>query len=157
MKIFSGVIEELRAQGVEILEVLESHPQEAVIRIKTEDFHRACLFMHKRLSSAVMAMFAADERKAKNAFEIFCVFLSREFQKWCILAADIPQDRPAFPSLARDIHSASFFEREIREMFGLEPEGHPDKRRLHLHDEVWPNGLFPLRKDFVVPGPVAPN
>jgi Ni,Fe-hydrogenase III large subunit/Ni,Fe-hydrogenase III component G len=157
MKIFSGVIEELRAQGVGILGVLESHPEEAVIRIKTEDFSRACLFMHKRLSSAVMAMFAADERKAKNAFEIYCVFLSREFQKWCILTADIPQDRPVFPSLARDIHSASSFEREIQEMFGLDPQGHPDKRRLHLHEEVWPSGLFPLRKDFISPDHVVPN
>ncbi|MDD5020129.1 MAG: NADH-quinone oxidoreductase subunit C [Candidatus Omnitrophica bacterium] len=155
MKIFSGVVAELEAQGAGILEVFEPNPEEAVIRLNLEDFHRACLFMHKRLSSAVMAMFAADKRIVKSSFEIFCVFLSREHRKWCTLTADIPQDRPAFPSLARDIHSASLFEREIREMFGLEPQGHPDLRRLHLHDEVWPAGLFPLRKDFVLSGPVA--
>ncbi|MFB3918837.1 formate hydrogenlyase subunit 5 [Candidatus Velamenicoccus archaeovorus] len=157
MKTFMGVIEELRAQGVMIVETFELHPDEVVIRLKLEDFHRACLFAHKTFSSAVMAMFAADERVAKNAFEIYCVFLARDFQKWCIFTADIPQDRPLFPSLARDIHSASFFEREIQEMFGLEPQGHPDKRRLHLHDEVWPKGLFPLRKDFVLPAHVAPD
>jgi Ni,Fe-hydrogenase III large subunit/Ni,Fe-hydrogenase III component G len=155
MKTFTGVMEELRMQGIGILGVSEPHADEVVIRLALEDFHRACLFMHKRLSSAVMAMFAADERMTKNAFEIYCVFLGREFQTWCFLTADIPQDKPSFPSLSRDIHSANYFEREIHEMFGLEPEGHPDNRRLHLHDEVWPKGLFPLRKDFVLPAHVA--
>jgi Ni,Fe-hydrogenase III large subunit len=43
------------------------------------------------------------------------------------------------------------FEREIKEMFGLEPKGNPDVRRLKLHDEVWPDGYYPLRKDFHPP------
>jgi Ni,Fe-hydrogenase III large subunit len=32
-------------------------------------------------------------------------------------------------------------------MLGLIPEGHPDPRRLVLHDD-WPEGVYPLRKDF---------
>ena len=46
------------------------------------------------------------------------------------------------------MHSASLFEREIWEMFGIRPNGHPDLRRLRLHDEVWAKDNFPLRKDF---------
>jgi hypothetical protein len=33
-------------------------------------------------------------------------------------------------------------------MFGIEPKGNPDLRRLNLHDETWPEGNYPLRKDF---------
>jgi Ni,Fe-hydrogenase III large subunit len=38
-------------------------------------------------------------------------------------------------------------------MFGIVPLGHPDPRRLVLHDD-WPHGYHPLRKD--VDGRVAP-
>ena len=54
-------------------------------------------------------------------------------------------------SLAKEIYSASLFEREIKEMFGIEPIGSPDERTLRLHEEVWPKGCYPLRKDFKMP------
>ncbi|MCX5680295.1 MAG: NADH-quinone oxidoreductase subunit C [Candidatus Omnitrophica bacterium] len=38
-----------------------------------------------------------------------------------------------------------------REMFGIEPSGNPDLRSLRLHDEIWPKGYYPLRKDFAAP------
>jgi hypothetical protein len=37
-------------------------------------------------------------------------------------------------------------EREIHDLFGLVPEGHPDLRRLALH-QFWPDGYHPLRHD----------
>jgi Ni,Fe-hydrogenase III large subunit len=61
---------------------------------------------------------------------------------------DVKKESPAFDSLSKEIYSATFFEREIKEMFGIEPKDHPDMRRLNLHDEVWPEGAYPLRKDF---------
>jgi Ni,Fe-hydrogenase III large subunit len=39
--------------------------------------------------------------------------------------------------------------REIHDLFGLKPVGHPDLRALVLH-ENWPDNLYPLRKDFDV-------
>jgi Ni,Fe-hydrogenase III large subunit len=35
----------------------------------------------------------------------------------------------------------------VQDMFGLTATGHPDPRRLVMHDD-WPDGVFPLRKDF---------
>ncbi len=52
-----------------------------------------------------------------------------------------------FPSLTPTFHEASIYERKIKSLFGLEPRGHPDPRPLILH-ENWPEGIFPLRKDF---------
>jgi Ni,Fe-hydrogenase III large subunit len=52
----------------------------------------------------------------------------------------------SFPSVALALPSATLFEREIRDMFGLVPEGHPDSRPLVLHED-WPSDVFPLRKD----------
>jgi len=56
---------------------------------------------------------------------------------------------PAFPSLTPEIFSADWYEREINDMFGLRAQGHPDLRPLVLYDD-WPEGTYPLRKDFAV-------
>ncbi len=53
-----------------------------------------------------------------------------------------------FASLATRSFAASRFEREIHDLFGLVPEGHPDLRRLALH-QYWPDGYHPLRRDVV--------
>jgi Ni,Fe-hydrogenase III large subunit len=43
--------------------------------------------------------------------------------------------------------AAHWYEREVQDLLGLIPDGHPDPRRLILHDD-WPAGVYPLRKDF---------
>ena len=66
------------------------------------------------------------------------------------LRVSLPRDHPVLPSVCGLIPSASLFERELMEMFGVVCEGTPDPRRLFLSDD-WPQGVFPLRKDFIVP------
>jgi Ni,Fe-hydrogenase III component G len=46
--------------------------------------------------------------------------------------------------------SGWWIEREIHEMFGVDFNGNKDLRTLLLPDD-WPEGVYPLRKDFVVP------
>jgi len=111
-------------------------------------FKDTCLALHEILPSAVMMLFALDERKHKGTFAINSVFVNPRVSQWVTVGMDIPQENPCFDSLAKSMHSASLFEREIREMFGIEPKGNPDVRRLKLHDEVCPQGNYPLRKDF---------
>ena len=55
---------------------------------------------------------------------------------------------PSVPSVCGIIPSASFFERELSEMFGITVTNTPDPRRLFLPD-MWPENVPPLRKDFV--------
>jgi Ni,Fe-hydrogenase III large subunit/Ni,Fe-hydrogenase III component G len=62
------------------------------------------------------------------------------------LRADLPLDEPAYPSVARLVPAAAWDEREAKDLFGIIPLGHPDPRRLVLH-ERWPPGFHPLRKD----------
>ncbi|MES2210518.1 MAG: NADH-quinone oxidoreductase subunit C [Chloroflexota bacterium] len=62
------------------------------------------------------------------------------------LRVDLPLDRPFYPSLARSVPAAHWDEREARGLVGVTPVGHPDSRRLVLH-EHWPGGYHPLRKD----------
>jgi Ni,Fe-hydrogenase III component G len=68
------------------------------------------------------------------------------------LRVTLPRDNPTLPSICGVIPSATLFERELMEMFGVVCEGTPDPRRLFLPDD-WPDGVYPLRKDFIVPAP----
>jgi Ni,Fe-hydrogenase III large subunit/Ni,Fe-hydrogenase III component G len=130
------------------LSLAEDYADEICVQVKPMFFKDACLTLHKSLHSPIMMLFASDEREKLKNFLIHCVFLSSKNGKWITVSMSIPQDDPCFDSLAKSIYSASLFERQIWEMFGIEPKGNPDLRRLNLHDEVWPRNNFPLRKDF---------
>jgi Ni,Fe-hydrogenase III component G len=63
------------------------------------------------------------------------------------LRVRLPYEQPSVPSVCGVIPSASFFERELAEMFGVTVEGTPNPDRLFLPDD-WPDGVYPLRKNF---------
>jgi Ni,Fe-hydrogenase III large subunit/Ni,Fe-hydrogenase III component G len=62
------------------------------------------------------------------------------------LHVPIDRRRPAVPTLASISFPASRFERELRDLFGIEPLDHPQPRRLVLHQH-WPAGWYPMRSD----------
>ena len=128
--------------------VTQNYPDEICIKVRPQAFKDTAMVLHKILPSPVMMLFAVDERQFSGAFAVNAVFVNLKQKQWVIVSMDIPQENPCFDSLAKSMHSATFFEREIWEMFGIEPKGNPDLRRWNLHDEVWPEGNFPLRKDF---------
>jgi Ni,Fe-hydrogenase III component G len=70
------------------------------------------------------------------------------------LRVPVPREAPRVPSICGLIPSATLFERELMEMFGVVCEGTPNSERLFLPDD-WPDGTYPLRKDFIVPAPPA--
>ncbi len=74
------------------------------------------------------------------------------------LRIEVPRAAPRFASICPVIPGAVLYERELQEMFGVTVEGIPDGRRLNLPDD-WPEGQYPLRKDWkhvrpveVIPG-----
>ncbi len=131
-----------------ILESYKPYADEEYFTVNRGDFLEACNWFHKQLNSPVMMFFAEDLRRESGNFALYCVFLNIQYRSWAVVRQFIPQEEAVFASLAKDIYSASLFEREIKEMYGIHPEGNPDGRRLKLHDEVWPEGCYPLRKDF---------
>lgn len=145
----NDIVTGLQVKGITPLETVNCNAVEIEIRVSPENFKAACLFLHTYLHSPVMAFFALDERKYNDTFEIRCVFLAKEIARWCTVIIAVPAEKPEFDSLAKDIFSATLFEREIKEMFGIVPKGDPDVRTLRLHEEVCPERVFPLRKDFI--------
>jgi Ni,Fe-hydrogenase III large subunit/Ni,Fe-hydrogenase III component G len=132
------------------LSIRQAYADEIALKVRSINFKDTCLTLHKILPSPIMMLFACDERKVQGSFVINCIFVDLRNSQWITVSMDIPQENPCFDTLAKNVHSASLFEREIWEMFGIEPKGNPDLRRLRLHDEVWPKGSYPLRKDFKI-------
>jgi NADH-quinone oxidoreductase subunit C len=60
------------------------------------------------------------------------------------------KDNPHIDTITTVTRSAWWIEREIHELFGVEFDGNEDMRPLLLPDD-WPKGVYPLRKNFVVP------
>jgi Ni,Fe-hydrogenase III large subunit/Ni,Fe-hydrogenase III component G len=54
---------------------------------------------------------------------------------------------PSYPAITQLVPAAHWDEREMADMLGFRPIGHPDPRRLVLRED-WPAELHPLRKDF---------
>jgi Ni,Fe-hydrogenase III large subunit/Ni,Fe-hydrogenase III component G len=61
-------------------------------------------------------------------------------------------DLPVVPSLAAMSFPASRFEREMHDLYGVQPQDHPLPRRLVRHPH-WPRGWYPMRADA---GPLPP-
>ncbi len=91
-------------------------------------------------------MVASDRRAERGAFEVSYLFAQAR-ENWFLHAAkSVPAGDPTISSLATFHYPASRFEREIRDLFGIVPVGHPDPRPLVRHG-FWPEDYFPLRKD----------
>ena len=95
----------------------------------------------------LQTMAANDERRLNGHYALYYI-LSMEGPVKChvVIRGLVPPNRPEFPSVTPRVPAAVWAEREARDMFGLEPVGTPDARRLVLPDD-WPDDLYPLRKD----------
>lgn len=56
-------------------------------------------------------------------------------------------NQAVLPTLCNIIPSATLYERELIEMFGVTVTGTPSTEKLLLPDD-WPDGVYPLRKSF---------
>jgi len=68
-----------------------------------------------------------------------------------VLKVRIDREKAEVPTLAFEIPGAMVYERELKDILGITPIGHPDLRRQAVPED-WPEGVYPLRKDAVIPG-----
>ena len=63
------------------------------------------------------------------------------------LRVRVPYSDARVPSICGPVPTATLYERELQEMFGITVEGTPVTDKLLLPDD-WPDGVYPLRKSF---------
>ncbi|WP_418790846.1 NADH-quinone oxidoreductase subunit C [Phosphitispora sp. TUW77] len=124
-----------------------SYPGE--VHFQTEKSNIICIAakLNNNLGFSLIQLTATDERTINGSFMLYYTFACYLDKFIVVIRTSVGEDDPVFPSITKDVPAAHWYEREIKDLFGLKPEGHPDNRRLVLHKD-WPQNLFPMRRDF---------
>lgn len=118
--------------------------------VKPENLRGAANICSDGGKRPLAAMFGADETLRGGGLAIYCLFYNAEKRDLDVLKAEFPAGESLnYPCLTTILPAAAWYERELHDMFGFIPEGHPDLRPLVLH-ESFPEGFHPLRKQIPV-------
>jgi Ni,Fe-hydrogenase III large subunit len=97
-------------------------------------------------------LFVAGEDRSRSAGRLYVHFLCGRPASHELLHLEVAVsgEAPSIPTLAALSFPASRFEREMRDMLGITPVGHPDPRPLVRHG-FWPEDFHPLQAGAVAP------
>ena len=144
------LVEELRMKFPDLASGLDAPSQPAsnqvVLTLRGPDVRPLVEYLSAEYETRVVAVFAEDRIAGEGVFYLYYVFEQTGAPSYLIVQAPVDPEHPQFPSLAAELPCVNWQEREIQDWFGLEASGHPNPRRVALHDN-WPD-VHPLRKDF---------
>ncbi|BBY32247.1 formate hydrogenase [Mycolicibacter minnesotensis] len=86
-----------------------------------------------------------------DSLRVVYLFVAARPDRRTELTLTVPADNPTIPSLARLSFQAGRFEREMLDLYGITPVGHPQPRRLVRHAH-WPQDWHPMRNEAGDPG-----
>jgi Ni,Fe-hydrogenase III large subunit/Ni,Fe-hydrogenase III component G len=153
-KVGGKYVEALRARfGPSILDESWQAPDQVTVTVSLNDLPDVVQMLYYGQGGWLASVAANDERPLNGQFAIYYILsvegkgeAPKAEKAYVVVCARIPAHRPEFPSVTPRVPAAIWYEREVRDMFGLQPVGLPDERRLVLPDD-WPDDLYPLRKD----------
>lgn len=131
------------------METTAPEPDRLDLKIPPNHLLAAAAALHD-VHWGVLAAITGLDLTATNEIEVLYHYTSGA--AIVTLRVTVPHDDAAVPSLCGIIPSAGLFERELMEMFGVKVSGTPNNERLLLPDD-WPEGVYPLRKDYVASSP----
>ena len=124
-------------------------PRELRVIVPREKLTAFADYLQDAVQARPELIVAEDRRLEGGGFSLRYIFELDGAAEFVVASVTVPAQNPVFPSLATRWYLASRFEREIHDLFGLVPTGHPDLRRLPLH-QFWPANYHPLLKDATV-------
>jgi NADH:ubiquinone oxidoreductase subunit C len=124
----------------------KDHP---CVEISPDSLIEVCRYLKEELGFNYLRSLTSDDLIGDNLFEILYFFVQIPGGEKLQLKAKVDRDNPKIDSLYNIWRSSDLQEREVYDMYGVRFEGHPDLRRLLMH-ESFPG--HPLRKDYPVGG-----
>lgn len=120
-----------------------------MVRVRKDGLPEIAHYVHTHpdFRGTLSLLWAVDHRPRESRSELWYLFTLEKRRDWLLLCTDLQGDDRLFHSITPHIHAAKWYEREIRDLFGLVAQGHPDLRRLVRHAH-WPKGIHPLKKEF---------
>jgi Ni,Fe-hydrogenase III large subunit/Ni,Fe-hydrogenase III component G len=119
-----------------------------ILPIGSEDL--PCVAAHLLETGHRLALAAVHDEG--SALRVVYLFLAPEPDPRVELHVSIPVEQPEIPTLAHLSFPAGRFEREMHDLYGVVPVGHPLPRRLVRHAH-WPAGWYPMRRNAGPPPP----
>lgn len=130
--------------GDKILKVFEKSHNRIYIDIKPENLVEIAGFIFKDLNARFIIASGMDNM---DSMEILYHFAFDSLNKIVNLRVILDRAKPEVDSLTGIIKASSWIEREMCELLGINFKGHPNLKKLLLDDD-WPEGKYPLRKDY---------
>ena len=105
-----------------------------------------CQHIFRELDARYVASVGTDDRPFSGTFLVAHNFAFDKDHVLCSVLTQLRADDLKLDSITPMVPAASWAEREMRDLLGIEPVGHHYPKRLVLPDG-WPDNLHPLRKD----------
>jgi NADH-quinone oxidoreductase subunit C len=136
----------LRAQFGDDVLSFEDQYGHAVLTISPTRYREAVTFLRDEPELAFdFCDFSAGVDLGDEGFEVITHLFSTSHIHNVRVKVKLPHEDPVCPTISDLYAGANWHERETREMFGIEFEGHPQPVKLLLPEPFEGN---PLRKDF---------
>ncbi len=149
----TAIIDALRASARGAVDISAGpRASDVVVRLgRADDLPAAVLVLSDENAMALATVVGTDETRTTDGdLKVRYVFeptAAGAPDRFVTLLVPVDAARPSIPSITTLVPAANWHERELHDLLGIVPAGHPDLRPLVVHDG-WPAGHFPLRKSF---------
>ena len=143
----TGITERLRSRlGSALLQAARPHPDTVRFDVEPHAVRRAAEVLGHEVGARFLVTVGMDERPLGRGYAIVHLFSLDPAHLFIAAYCSVDPADAKLPSITPVIPAAAWAEREFRDVIGVEPEGHPDPRRLVVPDD-WPADAYPLRRD----------
>lgn len=131
----------------EILNGYEHNDRRIYLTVDKKDVPKVCRLMFEELGGRLSTVSGIDTR---SGIELLYHFMFPKEYQIITVKTKLKKPEPEIESIANFLTAANWIEREIYDILGVVFKNHPDPRRLIMADD-WPEGVYPLRRDFKEP------
>ena len=119
-------------------------PRRIFVEVPAEKFSEVLEFAIKGMNFSILcAITGYDDGLKLN----FLYHLASDEGIVLSLRINAPREKPLIKTVTKYFPSADLYERELMDLLGAQVEGLPAGRRYPLPED-WPQGEYPLRKDW---------
>jgi len=131
--------------GDKIVEWTEKSPRRYYVGVAPADVPAASRLVFKDLGARFQIATGID---TPSGIEILYHWAFDKLDFVLTIRTTLDRAKPEIDSIADICTGAEWIEREMWELLGIRFRNHPDMRHLLLADD-WPEGKYPLRRDYV--------
>jgi len=131
--------------GDKIVQWTDKSSRRVYVEVKPEDIPETSRFLFRDLEARFSIATGVD---TPTAMEVLYHWAFDQCDLMLTVRTKLNRDEPVIESIARICKGAEWIEREMWELLGITFQNHPDMRHLLLVDD-WPEGNYPLRRDYV--------